>query len=126
MFGKWLAAVAAASPEGASFGLAGGAGVGVRTRPVRSRRRPAPTAESFYAPLAALELPAQTRFIAGFAHEEQSLAEQRQVLGTIEKLLGRPVDIASSCGLGRREATTARRTLQRTAETLRRMTPLLT
>jgi hypothetical protein len=77
---------------------------------------PPPTAESFYAPLAALELPAQTRFIAGFAHEEQSLAEQRQVLGTIEKLLGRPVDIASSCGLGRREATAARRTLQRTAE----------
>ncbi len=54
--------------------------------------------------------------IAGFAHEDQSLDEQRHVLATIEKLLGRPVDVASSCGLGRREATAARRTLERTAE----------
>jgi len=77
---------------------------------------PPPTDKSFYAPLAALELPEGTRFIAGFAHEDQSLDEQRRVLTTVEKLLDRPVDIASSCGLGRREAAAAWRTLGRTAE----------
>jgi hypothetical protein len=38
------------------------------------------------------------------------------VLATVERLLGRPVDVASSCGLGRRDAAAARRTLERTAE----------
>ncbi len=84
--------------------------------PLAAADDPPSTTESFYAPLAALELPAQTRFIAGFAHEEQSLDEQRRVLAMIEKLLGREVDVASSCGLGRREPAAARRTLQRTAE----------
>ncbi|MGI8723310.1 MAG: hypothetical protein ACR2JG_13920, partial [Geodermatophilaceae bacterium] len=60
--------------------------------------------------------PADLRFVAGFAHEDQPLSDQRRVLAMIEKLLGRPVDIASSCGLGRRDAAAARRTLARTAE----------
>ena len=77
---------------------------------------PPPTTESFYAPLAALKLPSETRFIAGFAHEDQSLEDQLRVMGMLEKLLDRPVDIASSCGLGRRAAADARRTLERTAE----------
>lgn len=77
---------------------------------------PPPTNESFYAPLASLELPEYVQFIAGFVHEEQSLDDQRRVLALIENFLGRQVDISSSCGLGRRDADTARRALERTAE----------
>ncbi|MDQ3733657.1 MAG: hypothetical protein M3400_06600 [Actinomycetota bacterium] len=148
MFGKWLAGVAAASPQGARFGIHLCLGdmnhrafgrmkdVGPivvltqailaawpRDRPLEfvhapfaAADDPPPTEPSFYAPLARLELPAETRFIAGFAHEDQSLDDQREVLTIIEDLLCRPVDIASSCGLGRRKATDARRTLARTAE----------
>jgi len=48
--------------------------------------------------------------------EVVDLEEQRRVLSLIEKQLSRPVDIASSCGFGRRDAVAARRTLERTAE----------
>jgi len=84
--------------------------------PLAPADEPPPTAESFYAPLAALRLPESVRFIAGFAHEEQSLDDQRRVLAAVERLLGRPVDVASSCGLGRRDAVAARHVLDRTAE----------
>ncbi|MGI8625317.1 MAG: hypothetical protein ACR2J5_01920 [Geodermatophilaceae bacterium] len=148
MFGKWLAGVAAASPEGTRFGIhlclgdmnhrAFGRMKDVSplvslTRaivaawparrplefvhaPFAAADDPPPTEPSFYAPLAKLKLPSATRFIAGFAHEDQSLGDQRDVLTIIEGLLDRPVDIASSCGLGRRAAQEARRTLERTAE----------
>jgi len=148
MFGKWLAGVAAASPDGARFGIhlclgdmnhrafgrmkdvgplvsltqailvawPTGRPLEFVHAPFAAADDPPPTAESFYAPLAALKLPSETRFIAGFAHEDQSLEDQRRVLDLIERLLGRPVDIASSCGLGRRAAADARRTLERTAE----------
>jgi len=148
MFGKWLGGVAAASPEGARFGIhlclgdmnhrafgrmkdvgplvlltqaivaawPAGRTLEFVHAPFAAADDPPPTAESFYAPLASLKLPARTRFIAGFAHEDQSLDDQRRVLATIEKLLGRPVDVSSSCGLGRRDAAAARRTLHRTAE----------
>ncbi len=148
LFGKWLAGVAAASPEGARFGVhlclgdmnhrafgrmkdvapmvvlaqaiiaawPAGRPLEFIHAPFAAADNPAPTDEAFFAPLANLKLPKQTRFIAGFAHEDQSLEDQRQVLATIEKLLGRPVGIASSCGLGRRDAAAARRTLERTAE----------
>ena len=77
---------------------------------------PPPLTESFYAPLAGLALPAGTRFIAGFAHEDQPLDEQRRVLTLIERYAGRPVDVATSCGLGRRDEEAARRALERVAE----------
>ncbi len=147
MFGKWLAGVAAASPEGARFGIhlclgdmnhrafgrmkdvgplvsltnaivaawPPGRPLEFVHAPFAAADDPPPIAESFYAPLASLDLPAATRFIAGFAHEEQSLDDQRRVLALIEQLVGRPVDVASSCGLGRRDAEAARRTLERTA-----------
>lgn len=148
LFGKWVAALAAASPEGARFGVhlclgdmnhraygrmkdvgplvsltraiiaawPHGRPLEFVHAPFAAAEDPPVTDESFYAPLASLELPDETRFIAGFAHEEQSLDEQRRVLAVIEKLLGRPVDISSSCGLGRRDAEAARLTLERTAE----------
>ena len=47
--------------------------------------------------------------IAGFVHENQEIAVQRLVRDEIEGLVGRQVDVASACGLGRRsvEAATA-------------------
>lgn len=70
---------------------------------------------SWYAPLAGLTLPAATRFIAGFAHEGQPLEVQRELRATIESAVGRPVDIATSCGLGRRSAADAADAMARTA-----------
>jgi len=67
-----------------------------------------PTAESgFYAPLAELKIHPDVRLIAGFAHEAQSLDEQLKIRSLIESQVGRPVDIAASCGLGRRDMAAA-------------------
>lgn len=148
LFGRWVAALAAASPAGARFGvhlclgdmnhkafgrmtdvsplvlLANAIGAAWPEgralefihAPFAAADDPPPVAEDFYRPLAQLNLPEGTRFIAGFAHEDQSMADQRAVLATIERLVGRPVDISTSCGLGRREEAAALRALERTAE----------
>ena len=58
--------------------------------------------ESFYGALAELRLPADVRFIAGFLHESLDLEGHRELLARIEGLVGREVDIAAACGLGRR------------------------
>lgn len=62
-----------------------------------------PTADpSFYPPLRDLRLPEGTDLIVGIAHEEQDRETQLAVRGLVEDAVGRPVDIATSCGLGRR------------------------
>lgn len=61
-----------------------------------------PLHEAYYAPLATLKLPPQTRLIAGLVHEEQPLDEQRRALGLVEDAVGHRVDVACACGLGRR------------------------
>jgi hypothetical protein len=58
--------------------------------------------ESFYEPLAELDLPDDVRFIAGFLHESLELSDHQELLSRIERLTGREVDVASACGLGRR------------------------
>lgn len=58
--------------------------------------------ESFYQPLEDLQLPDDVRFIAGFQHESLDLDAHRELLERIERLAGREVDVAASCGLGRR------------------------
>ena len=70
---------------------------------------PPSTDPGFYAPLRHLRLPAEVDLIAGIAHEDQDPRTQLTVRGLAEDALGRPVDIATSCGLGRRtpEAATA-------------------
>ena len=70
---------------------------------------PPPADPAFYAPLRRLRLPRDVELIAGIAHEEQDPQTQLTVRGLVEQALGRPVDIATSCGLGRRtpEAATA-------------------
>lgn len=80
---------------------------------------PSPTVEGgarFYAPLAALRLPTTTRFIAGFVHETPSLGEQRETLALVESLVGRRVDVATACGLGRRDRDAALATIERARE----------
>ncbi len=71
---------------------------------------------AFYTPLRGLRLPSQTRFIAGFVHESRPLAEQQETLALIESLVGRRVDVATSCGLGRRERDAALATIDRARE----------
>ena len=41
--------------------------------------------------------------MAGFAHEDQDAADQFRIRRLIEDAVGHPVDISTSCGLGRRE-----------------------
>jgi hypothetical protein len=72
------------------------------------------TDAAWYAPLTELRLPSRTRFIAGFAHEDQDLEEQRRIRALIEANVGREVDVATSCGLGRRTRPAAEAALERT------------
>jgi hypothetical protein len=62
--------------------------------------------ESFYQPLKELSLPDDVRFIAGFLHESLDLERHRELLARIERLIGREVDVASACGLARRDTPT--------------------
>jgi hypothetical protein len=77
---------------------------------------PPVTAPRWYAPLDRLRLGVGTRFIAGFAHEDQSLEDQLFVLDLIERSVGERVAISHACGLGRRPPEAAERALARLAE----------
>lgn len=77
---------------------------------------PPSTDPAFYAPLDRLRLPSTVRFVAGFAHEKQGIAEQQQIRALIDDHLGTPVDIAAACGLGRRTREDAEANLRRVAE----------
>jgi hypothetical protein len=65
-------------------------------------------AASYYAPLSKLSLPASTRLVAGFVHEDLSQDQLREVLRMVESAAGRRVDVAAPCGLGRRDMVMAR------------------
>jgi hypothetical protein len=84
--------------------------------PFAAADQPATTDPTFYSALRDLRLPADVRFAAGFAHEAQSLEDQRRIRTVIDDHLGRPVVISSACGLGRRSEAAGRAVLQRTAE----------
>ncbi|MDN5861577.1 MAG: hypothetical protein L0H84_23495 [Pseudonocardia sp.] len=77
---------------------------------------PPSTDPAFYGPLDGLRLPSGTRFVAGFAHEKQGIAEQRAIRDRIEGHLRRRVDVAAACGLGRRQRADAEANLRRVAE----------
>jgi hypothetical protein len=77
---------------------------------------PPVTAPRWYAPLDGLRLGAGTRFIAGFAHEDQAIEDQLFVLDLIERSVGERVTISHACGLGRRTPEAAERALARLAE----------
>lgn len=70
---------------------------------------------SWYEPLADLALPSDCRLVAGFVHDKLDPDQHDSLLATIEEIVGHPVDVASSCGLGRRDAATADRLMSETA-----------
>jgi hypothetical protein len=71
---------------------------------------------AFYEPLGAVELPPRTRFVAGFVHEALSLDEHRRVQSAIETARRQEVDVACSCGLGRRTPEAAEAALELTRQ----------
>ncbi|GAB4026899.1 hypothetical protein [Spirosoma koreense] len=62
---------------------------------------------SYYKPLKDIRLPSDTRFVAGFVHEKRTPDQNRSILRSIEDSRGKLVDVACSCGLGRRAPDTA-------------------
>ncbi|MFP2908636.1 hypothetical protein ACLESD_27015 [Pyxidicoccus sp. 3LFB2] len=82
--------------------------------PFAAGEAPAPTDARFYAPLARLKLPEQTRFVAGIVHERWTEAQTRPVLQLVERAVGRRVDVAAACGLGRRSRDAAVQTMRTT------------
>ncbi len=62
---------------------------------------------SFYRELKKVKLPQHTRFIAGFVHEKLSLEDHINLLKNIEEIRGEKIEIACSCGMGRRTSDTA-------------------
>lgn len=84
--------------------------------PFAAAEEPPPLAPGFYEPLARLDLPRATRFVAGIAHEDQPLPDQLEIRARLDTILGRAVDISTSCGLGRRSPEAATAALDRIAE----------
>ena len=70
--------------------------------PLAEAAAPPPLDSKYYQALKNIQLPKDTRFIAGFVHDKRSDSEHQQILEMIEDIRGNKVDIACSCGLGRR------------------------
>ena len=70
--------------------------------PLAEAITPPTTDKAYYQPLSDINLPKDVRFVAGFVHEGNSEQANEQILQIIEETYGRQVDIACSCGLGRR------------------------
>lgn len=83
--------------------------------PFAAAEIPPPLSEDFYAPLRQLQLGTGVRFIAGIAHESQPLPDQQRLRSIVDRAVGSPVDISTSCGLGRRDETAALAALDRIA-----------
>ena len=81
--------------------------------PFAAGSSPSPTNAAAYRALGRLELPAGSRLVAGFVHEDPTLESLETLLETIETARGAPVDIATACGLGRRSTETADELIQR-------------
>lgn len=74
------------------------------------------TQPTFYRDMGRLaSLPPNLRIIAGLVHEDQDLDEQIRILRIVESYVGRPVDVATACGMGRRGTDAARQAVQRAA-----------
>jgi hypothetical protein len=82
--------------------------------PLAEAAAPPPTDKGYYQPLRDIHLPKDVRFIAGFVHEGNTPEANEQILQTIEAIRGTQIDIACSCGLGRRSNETARRLIEET------------
>jgi hypothetical protein len=87
--------------------------------PLAAGSQPPPLDRAWYTPLRELYIPTTARVVAGFVHERRTLDEHRQIRDDLDKILGAPVDIASSCGLGRRDRDTGDALLDITAQLVR-------
>lgn len=83
--------------------------------PLAAGEEPPPLEGEYYAPLADLRLPPIVRLVAGLVHEGRTVEQQRELLRLIEDLVGRSVDVATSCGLGRRDPEDALETMEQAA-----------
>ena len=75
--------------------------------PLAEGKEPPVVKDSFYDELKKVKLPANTRFIAGFVHEKLSMEQHKHLLKNIENIRGEKVEIACSCGMGRRTTEAA-------------------
>ncbi|WP_221568980.1 hypothetical protein [Alkalihalobacillus sp. TS-13] len=66
----------------------------------------------YYEPLKQIQLPDHTRFVAGIVHEECDLPELHQILNIIETIRNHKVDVACSCGMGRRSPDVSMRLMK--------------
>jgi hypothetical protein len=80
--------------------------------PLAEAAKPPSLDPEFYRPLEKVRLPAGAHFVAGFVHEGRSLEQNREILGVIEALREGAVDVAASCGLGRRTPEAAQQVLE--------------
>lgn len=67
---------------------------------------------AYYRPLKSLWIPPDVRFVGGFVHEKRAVDELMMIRDEIEHLLERTIDVAASCGLGRRTLEGAREHLK--------------
>ena len=75
--------------------------------PLAEGKEPPVVEDSFYDELKKVKLPANTRFIAGFVHEKLSMEQHKHLLKNIENIRGERIEIACSCGMGRRTTEAA-------------------
>jgi len=72
--------------------------------PLAEADEPPPVDRAFYEPLRNLIIPEGTRFVAGFVHEKRSSDEHQEILRLLSSIRPETIDVACSCGLGRRNA----------------------
>lgn len=70
--------------------------------PLAEASDPPPMDAAYYKVLKNINMPDGARFIAGFIHEKRTYEEHKVILETLENTRGHRVDVACSCGLGRR------------------------
>jgi hypothetical protein len=75
--------------------------------PLAEGKTPPVANDAFYNELQKVKLPHGTRFIAGFVHEKLSIEEHKHMLKNIERIRGEQIEIACSCGMGRRTSASA-------------------
>ena len=80
--------------------------------PFAHGERPPTMDPDYYKPLARLWIPDKVRFIAGIIHEASTIKKLVLVRDQIEHTMGRRVDVAASCGLGRRTREAAKLNLE--------------
>lgn len=81
--------------------------------PLAEAETPPPLDAHFYEPLRHIHLPKGVRFVAGFVHEKLSSEDGQRLRTIIESVRGDAVDIACSCGMGRRSEAIATDLIQK-------------